>query len=672
MTTAQPSREELLAIGKKKLLDFQQSRGKAQPQQPGPSTSALPTTSSPFSSLRPPSTSSPAPPSSSTFRPPAPTNGLSSSTASKAADGPPPSTSSSSSIPFPSFSASPPPAPSDAPSITPRRDLFPFLDAVANAEPSTPPSSDFHSSHASFDQREASQYTQPALREPVTHSVSLLSSLPSPGPPTDPSPPPPLSPLTSHPPPPPSLPSSDAPPPSSDPFLTDPSSVQYYQDERGQIFFYDERGQPAYLPAAYQPAPTPSVAGGDDVAALQQRLAEYEAYIAALQTSLVSSEASPLPALQTLTHELSLAQAESESLKGQLRGMKDKVEERGRQLTDLMEDNVRLMEEYEAVCEELRAAEDEQRKVVRSHSSDGDERGHAELLRALSHDAVEMDRVMAHTRALMDVLRAQWRQFLTHIQSYSNPSYVPSPAPSPALASLPPPARASPTLSYTLSPPDASSAQVHPFALSEADPAEAEDKVNALVVHRPPIVGGGKAAINWVGLMEEVDRLSSTLAGREDCDHRIAMYVNRIRQALDPVALLLSPSSSTSSSSSSSSSFSSSAPPSSSTALSAPYSSGDAGGDSSAVLVTELQSARQAQQELQEQLLAQQERASSLIRDKYERTLTPAQHSRRAPHLACSHSHRCAHFVVLQGILHRSHAEETICRTASFHRCPVL
>ena len=529
----QPSRDELLALGRQKLQAFQQARGKAPP-----STSAS-------ASLQPSLPADPA----STARSSLPlSNGHS--------HAPPPAHAPS--LPFPSL-ASPP---SELPSVTPRRDLFPFLDAAANAEPSTPPSSSFHSS-ASF--ADPSLAPDPTPDPPHTTTSSLLSP---------------------HPPEPPTSNGYD-----------DPSSVQYYLDsEQGLIFYYDDQQQPVYLPASYQPQPPPPSSNADDTSALHQKLADYEAYIAQLQASLVSSSASPLPALQTLTHELSLAQAESESLRGQLRSLQGEVASKGQAVSELMEDNVRLMEEYEAVCEELRAAEE---SLVHSSSRPPSSASpipceHSDLLHTLQADAAEMERAEQHSRRLMDALRVQWRDFLTRLQSYCIPSYRPSPVLAPTAASLsllaeelpsnylsPYPALDKPMAADTLAPSNPSSMPPTPTLSGKGPPSSQAD---------------------WAALLEVVDRLSTLLAGKEDVDQQVSMHAARMRQLLDPVALLLSPASTAS--------------PLSSSERSLPSSPAAEPASAASALLADLQSARQAQQEMREQLQHQQERASSLIRDK--------------------------------------------------------
>ena len=322
--------------------------------------------------------------------------------------------------------------------------------------------------------------------------------------------------------------------------------------------------------------------------------------------------------------------------------MRERVEERGVEVTELMEDNVRLMEEYEAVCEELRVAEEEEggrgrrggggggRKGGRGGRGGGGKRGgeggkgvggegsggeggevseHWELLQRVAGDAMEAEKAAARGRAVMGALRREWREFMTEMQSCSNPAYRPSPAlppsssPStPALTSavsLPASSSPSSTLEYPSSSPLSSLALIpSPDSSSSSTNPSPPSAADGLLI---TLTATPAKQVDWAGLLERVDRLSSLFAGKEESDDVVTVHLDRMRQLLDPVAMLL-------------------APP---AALSLPTPSPSTlphpallPSSPSPSLVSEVASLRQSREELSEQLHLQQERASSLIRDK--------------------------------------------------------
>ena len=732
MTTAaqQPSREELLAIGKKKLLHFQQSKGK-----PAANTAHNPSAAS---------SASVAPLLPSTARLPTVTLNGTSATASKPSQPP-------SSI-HPSFQYLPNPvvdpaaalqaalAASSHPALTvdatPRRDLLPFLDAVGGtSEPGTPPSSAFHASHASFlqpDQHTDDELSQPASAQP-TRPPSAASSAPSysqslvapsssstfadvndsasaysaydaqadynpyaePPPavlarsgavtpqPTESQPPPTaqLAPtLPAHLPQPDAVavkdstadpsfqsyfaaaPTSSAPPASAfdssvattsvtpaattdaqtavaPSFSSDNAStpadapagstsaaaaetelsadgaavsVQYYQDDAGNIFYYTADGQPVYYNQStgeYSTSPPSAASAGlftpsssalssavssDDVPTLQAQVAEYERYIATLQSSLVSSSASPLPALSSLSAELDLSRTDNERLRGQLRQLQARLEAQGRTMSELMEDNATLVHEYEEVSEQLQSAENERQQGWLQHRPEDAELArqdglsaagggalyeHSDLLQQLADNSGRMQREVAEGTQLNTSIRAQWQHILALIQLAHDHS-APSSAPSTADAS------------HT-------------------------------AVVRANGVDGGKA--DWLSMLQQAEALTSLLSEKEDHDHRLSMNLTHIRQLLDPVALVLSPShsqhqpptslplllpASTSSPAKLTASHAALSADSSTAADSAASSS------SSAIPAAALSSLQLENSLLHDQLAAQRERADTLIKDK--------------------------------------------------------
>ena len=748
-TAAQPSREELLAIGKRKLLQFQQSKGKANAYnsttQPAASSTSLSTSAapSPFT-LRLPTVqvngvSDPA-----TTRP-QPTS-FSSSISQPSSD----------SVSFPSASSvQPSPSsqlPAPFPTPTPRRALLPFLDGAGTSEPGTPPSSDFHASNASFLQpghadselssssssrsatptiplttvSAAPSSFQPLAPVPSSTASADVGLVPSsysaydaqadynpyaepppavlarsgvvtPQPTTDSQPPPPSSshaidasythlgnvapsaqavslssavdsgstapsfqsyfstsqpsssPSTStadHPTPAtstasslildtqlpapsssssdtaPTLPKSSSTPSTASAAETEQSydattaNVQYYQDDAGNIFYYAADGQPVYYNQAtgeYSTTPpsmngasssvasssvatAPAAASSDDVSTLQQKVAEYERYIATLQSSLLSGTASPLPALSSLSAELDLSRTDNERLQGQLRQLQSRLEGQSKAMSELLEDNSSLVHEYEDVCERLQSAElmeerrqgwvkqrDEDTELAAREDGLRDAGGmlgdHSDLLHQLSDDSARVQRELVEGMQLTATIRSQWQLILRLIQQAHEHSVAQS----------------------TLSMSDASTALVH---------------ING--------VDGSKA--DWSSILQQTEALSSFLSQKEDHDHQLSMQLGHMRQLLDPVALVLSPSRSnaaastlpllmpahSSTPSSNIASSTSAVVPSADTAV-VPFDSSSSSSNTSTAALSSLQSENSM---LHDQLAAQQERAATLIKDK--------------------------------------------------------
>ena len=752
----QPSREELLAIGKRKLLQFQQSKGKAHATADTATTQpAAPSTSY---------SASVAPTSFTSRLPSVTTNGTSDAASQYNQLASFPSSLSqpaSASTSLPTVSLQPAASslpPALAPTPTPRRDLFPFLDAAGTSEPSTPPSSDFHAPHSSFLQPDqtndrlppsssSSSSVTPAIT-PATHSVTPsfsqsfvppLSSASSadgdvgsavessysaydaaadynpyaePPPavlgrsgaatpqPADSQPLPPSSSATTvHPVPPTqsdaasavvdedsasssfssyfpsSLPSSvsstsirdhtvpasstafssavdsshpalssssadtapvpstasSAPSSASTAFSTEAeqpydaaaatASVQYYQDDAGNIFYYAADGQPVYYNQAtgeYSTTPpststtaaslsstssshtTGTAASAEDVVTLQQKVAEYERYIVTLQSSLVSSAASPLPALSSLSSELDVSRTENERLQGQLRQLQSRLDSQGKSMRELIDDNATLVHEYEEVCEQLNSAEEERRQGwMRQRDANTElaarEDGlrvagrelceHGDVLQQLSDDSARMQRELVEGMQLTTTIRSQWQHILQLIQR----------------------------------------AHDHSIAHSTHLTSDSSNSPTAMV--RVNGIDGSKA--DWLSVLEQAEALSSFLSQKDDHDHQLSMYLANIRQLLDPVSLVLSPPHSNTStttlpllmptySSSPSSSVSSSSTaivPSAST-TSAAFDSFSSSSSSSTASTAVLSSLQAEKSMLQEQLAAQQERAAALIKDK--------------------------------------------------------
>ena len=734
--TQQPSREELLAIGKRKLLEFQQSkgRGNANASLTQPATLFTPSSvsiTSISSVSRLPSVNGTSG-SSARVQPAAFTT--SSSRSSLAVNSSlPTSLQASAASPLAALVASP----------APHRDLPSFLESATASEPSTPPSSDFRAPHASFLQADHAGHEPPASSSSSssvtpTRPLSAASAVPLPFSSLAPSsstssgrsdaglstsstaaydarvdynpyaePPPAVlarsgavTPQPADAPPAPSLaqasktsaagasiaaevdnssdasiqsyfssslssaapsaftpkPPSHATSPASSPapdtqlpalssssshaasipstassapstasaaeadqsYDTSNASVQYYQDDAGNIFYYAADGQPVYynqvtgeysttppsmtaatssLSSSSVPPVTSTTASSADVSTLQQKVAEYESYIATLQSSLVSSSASPLPALSSLSAELDHSRTDHERLQGQLRQLQSRLESQSKAMSELMEDNATLVHEYEEVCEQLQGAEQERRQGWIKQRDENTELAareeglraaggalseHSDLLQQLSDDSARVQRELIEGTQLTTTIRSQWQHVLQLIQHALEHSFTPS-APSPS------------------------------------------DGHTAVV--RANGIDGSKA--NWLTVLQHAEALSSFLSQKSDHDHQLSMHIAHIRQLLDPVALVLSPSRSTTSavtlpllmpshSSSPSSSVASSTAvvPSADTSLVPFDHSSSTSSSSSGTVIATLNSLQAENSMLHEQLAAQQERAATLIKDK--------------------------------------------------------
>ena len=375
----------------------------------------------------------------------------------------------------------------------------------------------------------------------------------------------------------------------------DGAAVQYYQDEAGRIFYYDLSGQPVY----YDPQ---AQAAADDVDQLRERLSAYERYVSELQASLLSSSSSPLPALQTLAHELEQAQAENGRLQSLLGSLQSRLAAQAGQVTELMEDNCRIVQEYEEVCEQLSSQDDDRRRgreaerrdssqlqLRRTQQGRGEEEGgdgggdcrHDDTLQLLSGDAAQMEEQLQDGRQLTGALSRHWRLIVQQLR---------------AVAAAAAPAAAPPRQSHL-----------------QLEGADADGLQQAAVDSGSAAVEAETAqhsvrALDWSLLLQETDIVSSLLARKDDSEHQLSMLLSHARRLLDPVALLLAPPASRQPL------LLLPAAPSPSAATAAPPSSLSSSSLSpSPSRLAELQSERAS---LHEQLQAQQERAASLIRDK--------------------------------------------------------
>ena len=247
------------------------------------------------------------------------------------------------------------------------------------------------------------------------------------------------------------------------------ASVQYYQDDAGNIFYYDADGQPVYynqatgeytttppsahaaaaaatLPYTATPQHSTSLTTTDDVSTLQHKIAEYERYIATLQSSLVSSSASPLPALSQLSSELDLSRTDVERLQAQLRQLQSRLESQSAAMSELMEDNATLVHEYEEVCEQLQSAEEQKRLGwLRQQDDDtalatradglggvagGGQCEHGDVLQQVSDNSARVQRELIEGMQLTDTIRSQWQHVLTLIQrAHQHSTQLSSPQP---------------------------------------------------------------------------------------------------------------------------------------------------------------------------------------------------------------------------------------------------
>ena len=277
--------------------------------------------------------------------------------------------------------------------------------------------------------------------------------------------------------------------------------MQYYQDDAGNIFYYAADGQPVYYnqttgeytttppstttAASTLPPTTSTASSTDDVSTLQQKVAEYERYIATLQSSLVSSNASPLPAISSLSSELDLSRTDNERLQAQLRQLQGRLEQQSKSMSELMEDNATLVHEYEEVCVQLQSAEqDKQETWLRQRDEDTaltareDGRrvsgGDSEVMQQVADNSARVQRELVEGMQLTDTIRSQWQRVLQLIQHAHEQSVASSKS-------------------------DASTSDT------------AVVRVNGM--------DGGKA--DWLTVLQQAEALSSLLSQKSDHDHQV-------------------------------------------------------------------------------------------------------------------------------------------------------